>query len=143
MDPRDFSIPSTHRGDIKPLIPKDQWEKAREEAHQVALENGFNLESFTEWTGLDLVYDYYRLNVGHELAFPDVGSLRMEQYALLHTLFRQGNASPADGVEASDLNHVAARLGNIFHILDIFTGGYPSVNFTVNLQTGEVSRVED
>lgn len=41
---------------------------------------GMRLSNFKEWTGLDMIYDYYRLRGADELAIPSIGKVRMEQY---------------------------------------------------------------
>lgn len=41
---------------------------------------GMRMKTLEQWTGFDMIYDYYRLRGGDELAIPSIGPERLEQY---------------------------------------------------------------
>lgn len=78
---------------------------------------------FENWTGFDLVYDFYRLRSADRLALQDIGTDRIAQYRLI---FNAWQAIPADG----PLNRQLKALSDIF---DHFLSGKPADHFQVNL----------
>lgn len=108
-DLKEFLMNSTG----KDLLLHAQWPK------QAILDSA----DFENWTGFDLVYDFYRLRSADRLALQDIGPERIAQYRLI---FNAWQAIPADG----PLNRQLKALSDIF---DHFLSGKPADHFQVNL----------
>tara|TARA_R110000868_G_scaffold86347_8_gene242217 strand:+ start:15327 stop:17177 length:1851 start_codon:yes stop_codon:yes gene_type:complete len=44
---------------------------------------GLGLEDFSEWTGTDMIFDYYRIKLADQLVFNEIGEKRLLQYKLV------------------------------------------------------------
>lgn len=95
----------------------------------VALElssDSLNIDSFEEWTGFDMLLDYYRLRSADELAIKDIGESRIDQYSRL--------ANHLLGVEDAALS----LWGELF--LKTLQG-QPADHFLIAFKTGTIERL--
>ncbi|PTN05292.1 calcineurin-like phosphoesterase family protein [Mangrovibacterium marinum] len=79
-----------------------------------------------DWTGQDLIYDFYRLRSADQLAVPDIGAERMEDYQHFFQLVKQAVPKPES----------AARIGQLKDLADIFEhflNGAPADHFSIRL----------
>ncbi|MFT3738302.1 MAG: metallophosphoesterase [Breznakibacter sp.] len=90
--------------------------------------SGLNISKFDEWTGFDLVYDFYRIQSADQLAFDDIGTVRLQQYKAIMEGLKQ-----KDNVTVMGIN-----LKEFASVFDHLTNGEPANHFTVNTKTGEV-----
>jgi hypothetical protein len=97
------------------------------------LKAGLTPKQFNEWTGFDLIYDFYRVRNADRLALKDIGADRMSQYQLLFESLLNGEMDPLskDGSLLKDLK----ELGSIFQK---FLNGAPADHFSINLNSGAV-----
>ena len=89
------------------------------------------MEEFREWTGFDLVYDFYRLRNADRLAIKDIGTERIKQYQLFFDalLSAADNGIPGDRAILDGMLDFA----EIFHM---FLNGAPADHFKVDLNSG-------
>ena len=101
------------------------------EAGLEVLNVGFTVEEFREWTGFDLVYDFYRLRNADRLAIKDIGTERIKQYQLFFDalLSAADNGIPGDRAILDGMLDFA----EIFHM---FLNGAPADHFKVDLNSG-------
>ncbi|MDO5970738.1 metallophosphoesterase [Flavivirga aquimarina] len=84
------------------------------------------LNDFENWTGFDMVFDFYRLRSADELAIADIGLKRLEQYQFVcDQLAKSGDETFALWQS----------------ILMKTVNGYPSNHFKINLKTGSIERI--
>jgi hypothetical protein len=97
------------------------------------LKAGLTPRQFNEWTGFDLIYDFYRVRNADRLALKDIGADRMSQYQLLFESLLIGEMDPLskDGSLFEDLK----ELGSIFQK---FLNGAPADHFSIELNSGAV-----
>lgn len=82
--------------------------------------------ALNKWTGLDMVYDFYKLRNAGELAKGKIGSKRLAQYELICK-----HLMNCENLEIS-------LWGNIFYKA---MHGHPSGNFMINLKTNTIERL--
>ncbi|GLB52554.1 metallophosphoesterase [Neptunitalea chrysea] len=83
----------------------------------------------TNWTGTDVIYDFYKLRNADVLALQDIPEERLKYYRQLILAYK--NNTPKDTLEA--------QLQQVFYCIDAFLNGAPAQHFKVNLETGEVT----
>jgi len=90
------------------------------------------------WTGFDMIFDFYRLRSADKLAIDDIGLERIQQYQIITDSFITKNKMnlPASSSIYNDFREFA----NSFHH---FLNGAPANHFQINLQTGEVRALDD
>ncbi|UOB17907.1 metallophosphoesterase family protein [Abyssalbus ytuae] len=97
------------------------------------LNNKLSTNDLREWTGFDLIFDFYRLKNADKLALNDIGEYRLQQYKLIARNLIDKHES--DDQNSDGLNE---DMYNFFKTFEAFTQGQPAVHFSVNLNTGEV-----
>ncbi len=116
------------------------YKDAKENVIREIEKEGFTLDQFAEWTGSDLVLDFYRLKNADVLALDDVGEDRINQYLLLNELFmKMGQSSGLDGNAL--LDREGKQLGSILKILTAFFRGQPSGHIVVDTGRGEIRKL--
>lgn len=85
-----------------------------------------DLKAFGEWTGRDMIFDFYKLRNAGELARYDIDSQKWAQYELVCTYLRE-----SDDLEMS-------LWGAIFYKA---MHGHPSENFKINLKMNTIERL--
>ncbi|MEL0454688.1 metallophosphoesterase [Flavobacteriaceae bacterium SZ-1-7] len=90
------------------------------------LKQDINLNDFEEWTGLDMVNDFYKIKNADNLAIMDVGKIRINQYIALSKLFK------------STAHREFSLFGTIFLK---FCNGQPANHFQIDLKSGEIMAI--
>ena len=88
-----------------------------------------SLNDFDSWTGLDMVFDFYRLQSGDELALEVIAKKRVLAYKLILKKLTSNNSKIEESLRA---------------FAEIFKKqfqGLPSNKFNINLSSGEVIRL--
>jgi hypothetical protein len=93
---------------------------------KVLEENNVTLESFENWTGFDMINDFYKLRSADELAFEDIGTGRLKQYELV-----------CHALKTSD-NDMFKLWANIF---EKSKNGQPANHFKINLEQNSIERI--
>ncbi|MGY5353368.1 metallophosphoesterase [Wenyingzhuangia sp. IMCC45467] len=84
------------------------------------------IEVYKEWSGLDMIHDFYKFKSADRLAVIDVGQKRLQQYNLLCNLFKSSN-------------HKELKLwGNIFFK---FCNGQPANHFKIDIQSSTITPI--
>lgn len=88
----------------------------------------------SQWTGADLINDFYRIRSGDGLAEKYIGAQRIKSYKLLSDAF-------ATVKKGENKRRTQCRL--FFTILKKFLEGAPADHFSVNLKSGKVTRLHE
>ncbi|MDN3665833.1 metallophosphoesterase [Algibacter miyuki] len=108
----------------KDLLLKSRIEDAEVKAYLKT--NDLTLENFENWTGFDMIYDFYKLRSADELAFQDIGVNRLKAYEQVCSLLKK----------ASD-----ERFQLWASIFDKSRHGLPSNHFRINLEANTIERI--
>ncbi|SHM37396.1 metallophosphoesterase family protein [Flavobacterium saccharophilum] len=111
-----------------------EWEEATVKSAQYLKENKLKKEDFN-WTGYDLLVDFYRFRSADELALVDVGTERVKQYKILSQLFFENHA--ADTSKEKPLQN---QMRLFLIIFNKFMHEVPADHFSVDLKTGDIKR---
>lgn len=109
-----------------------EWNEAETKSEQILTQNNLKKEDFN-WTGNDLLIDFYRFRSADELALADVGIQRAKEYRILSNLFLEG--SKADFSKDTPLQK---QMKLFLIIFNKFMHEVPADHFTVDLKNGEV-----
>ncbi|MFI1742943.1 metallophosphoesterase family protein [Thalassobellus sediminis] len=90
------------------------------------LKQGLELSSFSNWSGFDMIFDFYKLRSADQLAIPEVGVERLKQY---HLVCEQLN-------ESQDENLVLWS-----RIFQKTLKGQPSNHFKINLISNKIESI--
>lgn len=101
----------------------------------VSPDGPFENDAFKTWTGLDMIYDFYRLRNADKLALPDIGDDRMSQYKMIIDS-ALSSASKDDILGISRANFISFS-----ESFKHFLVGAPANHFIVNVSTAEVKSV--
>ncbi|KAF2507274.1 metallophosphoesterase family protein [Flavobacterium foetidum] len=119
------------------LKNKDQfqreWNDAEMKSEQILRQNNLKKEGFN-WTGNDLLIDFYRFRSADELALADVGTQRAKEYKVLSNLFLEGS------IDFSKDTSLQKQIKLFLIIFNKFMHEVPADNFSVDLKTGEIIR---
>lgn len=85
-----------------------------------------DIKEFEEWTGYDMIFDFYRLRSADELAIPDIGINRLKQYQVVCEVLKDSNI------------HELKLWGQIF---EKASHGEPSDHFRINFKDGAIKRI--
>lgn len=110
-----------------------EWNEAERKSEQILAQNKLKKEDFN-WTGNDLLIDFYRFRSADELALTDVGEKRVATYKMVSKLLLDSKE------EASKPLQKQMKL--FFVIFNKFMHEVPADHFTVDLKTGEINRKE-
>lgn len=110
-----------------------EWEEAKVKSAQYLKENKLKKENFN-WTGYDLLVDFYRFRSADELALTDVGTARTKQYKILSQLFFENHKE-----SSSKEKPLQNQMRLFLIILNKFMHEVPADHFTVDLKTGAVT----
>ncbi|GAA6764609.1 metallophosphoesterase [Flavobacterium sp. CGRL1] len=111
-----------------------EWNEAEIKSEQILVQNNLKKEDFN-WTGNDLLIDFYRFRSADELALADVGEKRVAAYKVVSKLYLENSKE-----EASKPLQKQMKLFLI--IFNKFMHEVPADHFTVDLKTGEVRSVK-
>ena len=110
-----------------------EWEEAKVKSAQYLKEYKLKKENFN-WTGYDLLVDFYRFRSADELALTDVGTARTKQYKILSQLFFENHKE-----SSSKEKPLQNQMRLFLIILNKFMHEAPADHFTVDLKTGAVT----
>lgn len=115
---------------------------AERQARAIAASHGLTLDAFAEWRALDLAVDFVRLANAGDLAFDDVGSSRLAQYALLAEVLGTDRqpAPPSDVIDATMpiTTLLRTRFGPLLDLLQRLASGHPTTHVRLDLARGRV-----
>ncbi|MDA6070142.1 metallophosphoesterase [Flavobacterium sp. AC] len=111
---------------------KKEWTEAESKADQFLAKNDLKKQDFN-WTGYDLLVDFYRFRSADELALVDVGTARAKQYKVLSQLYFENHRE-----DASKENELQNQMRLFLIIFNKFMHEVPADHFSVNLKTGEI-----
>ncbi len=100
--------------------------------------SGIDANEFEQWTGYDMIFDFYRLRSADKLAFIDIGKKRVKQYQLIVESIM--NAEGGSTIKSGQVKKDFAEFAAIFHH---FMNGAPANHFVVDLKAGIVEEVAD
>ncbi|MFD2941656.1 metallophosphoesterase [Flavobacterium notoginsengisoli] len=112
---------------------ENQWKEAEMKLQQILVQNKLKSEDFN-WTGNDLLIDFYRFRSADELAFADVSEKRIVSYQVLSKLFLDSKEDVSKPLQK--------QMKLFFSIFNKFMHEVPADHFTVDLHTGEITRKE-
>ncbi|WP_343694499.1 metallophosphoesterase [Flavobacterium sp.] len=110
-----------------------EWNEAETKSEQTLTQNNLKKEDFN-WTGNDLLIDFYRFRSADELALADVGEKRVAAYKIVSKLFLDSKE------EASKPLQNQMKL--FVTIFNKFMHEVPADHFTVDLKTGAVKSLK-
>ncbi|MDX2430893.1 MAG: hypothetical protein QNK35_08170, partial [Bacteroides sp.] len=111
---------------------------AKEEAYLSAANAGLNMEQFSDWTGFDLVFDFYRLRNADRLAINDIGQERLKQYQLIFDALL-----PDAGSKVVEHQSILTGMQEFAEIFCMFLNGAPADHFQVDLNSGELEDLSE
>lgn len=106
-----------------------EWKDAELKSEQILAQNKLKKTDF-DWTGNDLLIDFYRFRSADELAFSDVTEKRVASYKVLSKLFLNSTDDTSKPLQK--------QMKLFFSILNKFMHEVPADHFTVDLKTGEI-----
>lgn len=92
-----------------------------------------NLNDLHEWTGFDMIVDFYRLRSADQLAMKDITANRIKQYLLV-----LDNLSSNPKVNLQEEQLIA-----ISHIFECFLNGAPANHFIIEQNIGTIINVKE
>jgi len=111
---------------------KKEWAEAESKLNKTLIEKNLQKQDFN-WTGYDLLVDFYRFRSADELALVDVGTQRAKQYKVLSQLFFENHK---DDAAKEKLLQNQMRLFLV--IFNKFMHEVPADHFSVDLNTGVI-----
>ena len=100
-------------------------------------QTGIDVKSFEDWTGFDMIYDFYRLRSADKLAIPDIGLGRIKQYEkILDSLIQQSE------IQSFESEQIKKDLLEFAHIFHHFLHGVPANHFQIDLEEMEITNLE-
>lgn len=111
---------------------KKEWTEAESKTDKLLSENNLKRQDFN-WTGYDLLVDFYRFRSADELALVDVGTARAKQYKVLSQLFFENHKE-----EASKEKPLQNQMRLFLIIFNKFMHEVPADHFSVDLKSGEI-----
>lgn len=127
---------------LQQLSQSAEWQLARQKAQNLALAAGLKLENLAQWTGFDLVLDFYRLQNAGQLALPDIPAQRLKEYSFF-TATLQPVEQPAQKslpwTQWTLPYYCQHQFGALFQIINGFLTGQPNADFILNMQTGDIT----
>lgn len=110
-----------------------EWNEAEIKSEQILTQNNLKKEDFN-WTGNDLLIDFYRFRSADELALVDVGEKRVAAYKVISKLFLDSKDDASKPLQK--------QMKLFLDIFNKFMHEVPADHFTVDLKTGEVRSVK-
>ncbi|SHI94511.1 hypothetical protein SAMN04488096_10624 [Mesonia phycicola] len=95
-----------------------------------------NLNQYENWTGIDMILDFYKIRNADQLAFRDIPQQRLEEYKAILNAFQKNTFF-------KNTKHAYAHQLQLFmNIFKSFIHGVPANHFQINLKSGEVTNLE-
>lgn len=111
-----------------------EWSEAELKSEQILAKNNLKKEDFN-WTGYDLLIDFYRFRSADELALVDVGEKRVAAYKVLSNLYLENSKEEVS-------KPLQKQMKLFLVIFNKFMHEVPADHFTVDLKTGEVKSLK-
>ncbi|MBF4484956.1 metallophosphoesterase [Flavobacterium sp. CSZ] len=111
---------------------KKQWAEAQSIAEKILAQNNLKKQDFN-WTGYDLLVDFYRFRSADELALVDVGIARAKQYKVLSQLFFENHKE-----DASKEKLLQNQMRLFLIIFNKFMHEVAADHFSVDLKSGKI-----
>ena len=112
------------------------WQAAIQKAESEIHKTLGSPDSFGDWTGFELIFDFYRLRSADKLAINDIGTERIQQYNLLIKSVMEHQGQLDYGNDALKKSFMKFSL-----IMQHFLNGAPADHFRVDLQNGKVENL--
>ncbi|WP_278021226.1 hypothetical protein [Flavobacterium ginsengisoli] len=113
-----------------------EWKEAETKSEQILIKNKLKKTDFN-WTGNDLLIDFYRFRSADELALADVGVERAKQYKVLSDLFLEGGKA-----DLSSDTPLQKQMKLFLIIFNKFMHEVPADHFSVDLKSGAVKSLK-
>ncbi|MBJ2126106.1 metallophosphoesterase [Flavobacterium sp. IB48] len=113
-----------------------EWKEAETKSEQILIKNKLKKTDFN-WTGNDLLIDFYRFRSADELALADVGVERAKQYKVLSDLFLEGGKA-----DLSSDTPLQKQMKLFLIIFNKFIHEVPADHFSVDLKSGAVKSLK-
>jgi 3',5'-cyclic AMP phosphodiesterase CpdA len=123
-------------GDLSITKYAESWQAAIRKAEAEMNKSGGSLDSFGDWTGFDLIFDFYRLRSADKLAINDIGTGRTQEYHFLIESFLKNQGKKDYGNDS-----LKERFNELSLIMQHFLNGAPADHFRVDLQNGKVESI--
>lgn len=107
------------------------WKKAEKKVKQQLKKNQFNQSDFN-WSGLELITDFYRVRSADELAIADIGKERIKQYQFIISSY----LIHQKGRKLNPETQTARNTILLLTILNKFLNGAPADHFFIDLKSG-------
>jgi len=111
---------------------KKEWAEAQSIAEKILAQNNLKKQDFN-WTGYDLLVDFYRFRSADELALVDVGIARAKQYKVLSQLFFENHKE-----DTSKEKLLQNQMRLFLIIFNKFMHEVPADHFSVDLKSGKI-----
>lgn len=115
---------------------KKEWSEAESKTDKFLALNNLKKQDFN-WTGYDLLVDFYRFRSADELALIDVGTLRAKQYKVVSQLFFENHKG--DNSKEKPLQN---QMRLFLIIFNKFMHEVPADHFSVDLKTGTIKSLK-
>ena len=124
---------------------RQDWADAQQKAEDLALDADLSLADFSEWEGMELAVDFYRLRNADELAFRDIDPDRLPEYRLLSEVLSEFDQTVADELpgEHSVGDVFKERFGSLFTILNRFATGEASDHFLIDTENDTLTDLKN
>jgi hypothetical protein len=126
----DYDTIINHKNDFE-----KEWKKAEKKVKQQLKKNRFNQSDFN-WSGLELITDFYRIRSADELAIADIGKERINQYQFIITSYldhqKERKLNPENPTEKNTIL--------LLTILNKFLNGAPADHFFIDLKSGTIQK---
>lgn len=110
----------------KELLLSQSLESQNQVIFETLIEEDLDIKSFEKWTGLDMVFDFYKLRSADELAINDIGLNRLEQY-----IFVCNQLKNSTDKELALWSKIFLKTAN----------GQPSNHFKINVHSNSIQRI--
>lgn len=110
-----------------------EWKEAEIKSKQILINNKLKTQDFN-WTGSDLLIDFYRFRSADELALADVSEKRIASYKVLSKLLLDSKDEVSKPLQK--------QMKLFFSIFNKFMHEVPADHFSVDLKNGEVKSLK-
>ncbi|MFB9054842.1 metallophosphoesterase [Formosa undariae] len=115
---------------------KTDWELADNKAVLALQTSDLTLEDFKDWTGFDMIFDFYRIRNADVLAITDIGDKQIAIYKWLFDTYKTTLSQNKN----DDNRQKLLAFSSIFLQ---FLNGAPANNFTIDYNTGTLKTMEN
>jgi len=113
-----------------------EWKEAETKSAKMLSDNNLKKEDLN-WTGYDLLVDFYRFRSADELALADVGTERAKLYKRLSQMFFENHKD-----DSSKEKPLQNQMRLFLIIFNKFMHEVPADHFSVDLKTGELKSLK-